>query len=406
MVSRLDATGSGTFHYTLDHFLTAWIDLPPASLAPIRIFAYSMPMKVPSFLLLVFFLSSCGNGSDRTRPEHKPLLEAVYASGFVISRNEYQVFAQAEGYIVQTMADEGAEVKKGDVLFILESQQQNARYRLAKDAYDIALQNYTKGSPALGEIEAARENAEAKVKYDSANVVRYTNLMKQNATSKAAYDQMKLALENSQNELLLQRSRYNKIKNQLYLDLKNAETSLKIAGNESGRYSVRSEVDGRVYKRYKEDGELVRRNEAVALVGSKDSFYLRLSVDEVDIRKVKKGQEVLVKIDAFGDQAFHATVTKVHSLVDSREQSLRVDADFDQPLEHGFSGLAAEANIVIQRKEKALVIPKSLLLPGDSVLIQASDGTRKVKIKRGIETLDELEVIDGLTIDNVLLVKK
>src|SRR4029077_6617699 len=114
---------------------------------------------------------------------------------------------------------------------------------------------------------------------------------------------------------------------------------------------------------------------------------------EMDIRKVKEGQEVWVKIDAFADQTFHATVTKVHPLVDSRQQSVRVDADFKEPLVRGFSGLAVEANIVIQKKEKALVIPKSVLLTGDSVLIETKDGKKKVKIKKGIETLDEVEVL-------------
>ena len=164
---------------------------------------------------------------------------------------------------------------------------------------------------------------------------------------------------------------------------------------------MRSEVDGRVYKILKEKGELARRNEAVAVLGSKDSFYMQLNVDEMDIRKVNTGQEVWVKIDAFEDQTFHARVTEVHPLVDSR----LLDADFTEPLLRGFSGLAVEANIVIQKKDKAMVIPKSALLPGDSVLVETKEGKRKTKIKRGIETLDEVEVLEGLTAESRFLTK-
>ena len=363
-------------------------------------------MKNILLLALAGAFFACGDHTNHSNPEQKPLMEAVYASGFVVSKNEYQVFAQAEGYIVETVAPEGTEVKKGDVIFILESQQQNARYRMAKEAYDMASNNYRNGSPVLSELEAAVRSAKTKVQYDSTNLVRYNNLLKQNATSRADYDRIRLLFENSKNDLLLYRSRYDKVKNQLFLELKNAENQWKIASEESGRYSVRSEINGRVYKTLKEKGELVRRNEAVAVIGSGDSFYLKLSVDEMDIRKVKEGQEVFVKIDAFADQVFQATVSKVHPLVDSREQSLRVDADFTKPLVDGFSGLAVEANIVIQKKERALVIPKSLLLSGDSVFIQTKDGNRKVKIKKGIETLDEVEVLEGLSIENVLLVKR
>lgn len=362
-------------------------------------------MKV-LFPVLLAVLVACSSGNTDKTPQVKPLIEAVYASGFVVSKNEYQVFAQAEGYLVEIVADEGTIVKKGDPLFVLESQQQTSRYRLAKESYEMARDNYQSGSPVLSELEASIRSAEAKVKFDSINVERYASLLKQNATTRADFDRMKLAFENSTNDLALMRSRYNKMRNQLFLDLKSAESQLQIAGEESGRYIVRSEINGRVYKKLKEKGELVRRSEAVAVLGSSDSFYLQLTVDEMDVRKVKSGQEVLAKIDAFGDQTFKATVTQVHQLVDSREQSIRVDADFEEPLPHTFSGLAVEANIIIQRKEHALVIPKSVLLPGDSVLIQTGQGDQKVKIRKGIETLDEVEVLEGLSAENVLLVKK
>jgi multidrug resistance efflux pump len=362
-------------------------------------------MKYILFLSLAASFFGCGDGGNQSNPQQKPLMEAVYASGFVVSKDEYQLFAQAEGYIIEIVAPEGTDVKKGDVIFLLESQQQNARYRMAKEAYDMASYNYRIGSPVLNELEAAVRSARTKAHYDSTNLIRYSNLLKQNAAPRADYDRIKLQFENSQNDLLLYRSRFEKVKSQLFLELKNAENQWKIASEESGRYSVRSEIKGRVYKTLKEKGELVRRNEAVAVIGSGDSFYLRLSVDEMDIRKVKEGQAVFVKIDAFADQVFEASVSKVHPLVDSREQSLRVDADFTKPLTGGFSGLAVEANIVIQKKERALVIPKSLLLTGDSVFIRTNEGNRKVKIKKGIETLDEVEVLEGLTAENVLLVK-
>ena len=73
-----------------------------------------------------------------------------------------------------------------------------------------------------------------------------------------------------------------------------------------------------------------------------------------------------------------------------------MDADFTEPLPGGFSGLALEANIVIRQKEKALVIPKAALLPGDSLTIKTAEGIRKIKVVRGIETMDEVEIAEGL----------
>ena len=73
-------------------------------------------MKNILFLVLPGAFFACGNRASQSNPTQKPLMEAVYASGFVVSKNEYQVFAQAEGYIIEIVAPEGTEVKKGDVI--------------------------------------------------------------------------------------------------------------------------------------------------------------------------------------------------------------------------------------------------------------------------------------------------
>lgn len=336
----------------------------------------------------------------------KPLMEAVYASGFVVSRDEYQIFSQAEGYLADKLVEEGQAVKKGDALFVLESGQQSARYSIAKETYALAEKNYRDNSPVLRELKAAMESAKTKLEFDSLNFVRYSNLIKTNATSQSEYDRIKLLHENSQNDFILQKSRYERTKNQVFLDYQNAKNQLLIASDESGRYIVRSEVDGLVYMTAKEKGELVRRNELVAIVGKKDAFYVQLNIDELDVQKIKEGQTVLVKIDAYPQKIFNATISKVFPMVDRRQQSVRADATLSEQLPANFSGLALEANIIIRQKDQAIVIPKSKLLPGDSVLIKTDDGNAKIKVTKGIETLDEVEILDGLDTSKFLVENK
>ncbi len=96
----------------------------------------------------------------------------------------------------------------------------------------------------------------------------------------------------------------------------------------------------------------------------------------------------------------------MYPLVDTRQQSLRVDVLLTEKLPGLFSGLAVEANIIIRQKDGALVIPRQSILPGDSVLISTATGEKKVKIIRGIETLEETEIISGLDAESKLIVNK
>jgi len=363
-------------------------------------------MKLYSYFIFCFLvLIACQNNQEILKPQVKPLMEAVYASGFVVAKDEYEVYSQAEGYLSQKLVVDGQEIKQGDPLFIIEADQQSARYRLANENYEMAMRNYREDSPVLEELKASIETAKTKMRYDSLNLVRYANLLKSNATTRSEFDRMKLLYDNARNEYALQKNRYQKTRNQLYIDVQNAKSQLQIAGDESGRYIVRSEVNGKVFKTMKEKGELVRRNEAVAVIGKDSMFYLQLSVDELDVQRVKASQAVLVKIDAYPGKIFHARVTMIYPMINKQQQSIRVDADLVEPLPGGFSGLALEANIIIRQKEKALVIPKTALLPGDSVNIKTKEGVRKIKVVRGIETLDEVEITDGLDSMQALIVQ-
>jgi len=358
-----------------------------------------MEMIRNSYALLLtagITLFGCTGPSDYANPETKPLLEAVYASGYVVSENEYQVFSQVDGYVLEKLVNDGEVVAKNDPLYTLEADQQNARYRMAKESYELALRNAQEDSPVLSELKASVMSAKTKMQFDSVNFIRYTNLYQQQATSRGEYDRHKLIYENSRNDYLLAHSRYAKIYDQLKVELRNAESQYAIARNESTRYTLRTQVDGTVFKTYKEKGELIRRTELAAIVGSTDAFYLKLNVDELDIHRIKEGQRVVVKIDAYPDKIFNATVSRIYPLVDSRQQSLRVDALLADSLPGGFSGLALEANIIIRQKEKALVIPKLALLQGDSVTILNGTAEQKIKIKTGITTYDEVEVVEGL----------
>ena len=91
-------------------------------------------------------------------------------------------------------------------------------------------------------------------------------------------------------------------------------------------------------------------------------------------------------------------------MINKQQQSIRVDAELNGNLPGSFSGLALEANIIIREKKDALVIPKTALLPGDSLHIETIDGPVTRKVERGIETLDEVEITRGLDSTEVLLV--
>jgi multidrug efflux pump subunit AcrA (membrane-fusion protein) len=349
--------------------------------------------------LLVF--SSCKKVATTT-PQVRPLVEAVYASGKVLPADNHQVYAQADGVIVEQFVTEGATVRRNQPLFRLENSSQQARLAGAGVALQQAEANLRGDSPVLGELQTQLASLRARVADDSTNYARYQNLWRQNATARVNLDRAALAYQTSRNDLAAAQERLRRTRNQLRVDLANARTAARVNRTDAGNTLVRSDVDGTVFDVFRKQGEAIRRGEPLASLG-KGGFYLQLWIDEQDVARVSPGQDVLVKMDLYKDRTFKARVTKLYPTLNPENQSVRADAEFVETPPRLVANAFAEANIVISRKAAALTVPKSLVL-NDSVLVQTADGKpQKVAIRKGIETTDYVEVLGGLTKDATLI---
>jgi multidrug efflux pump subunit AcrA (membrane-fusion protein) len=351
-------------------------------------------------LIVIFVLAGCGKKEKSTQPSFRPMVEAVYASGKIIPADEYKVFAFSEGYLTEKLVKEGDSVRKGQLLFRIESNEQNLRTANAMELYETARNNT---APALEELQKNLSNIRLKMLDDSVNFVRYRNLWQNNATAKIQYDRAELAYQSSKNEYQATQNRLQKLRNQLTADVVNARSQYLINREQQNKYAIQSLMDGIVFEVYKEQGEAVRRGDAIALVGDKKHFIMNLSVDELDINRLQLGQEVEAQMDVFGEKVFKGKVIKIYPMLNKADNSFRVDAEFDENPGNLYSGITVEANIIISKKEKTMTIPKDFIFGKDSVKIKEEGKTKNIKVRKGVENLEWVEILKGLDEKTVIV---
>ncbi len=343
-----------------------------------------------SLLLLI----ACGR-TTTIHPNRKDIVETVYASGKVMADSEYTIYALNPGIVVKKLVKEGDIVQRGQLLYIINNTAPAARLDAANESYEKARENLSSRSRILNDLKLSMQNAAIKFSNDSLQYLRLKNLWEQNIGTKSTLDNAEAQYRTSLNGKKSAKEKYYSTVNDLNISLKNAQSQVAGAQNDLSNYIIRAESNGRIYQMMKEKGEAVKANEALALLGKSGDRLIRLSVDQQDIGLLQAGQQIVLKTDATGDRIFKAEVTRIYPTMNEADQTFRVDAATEN-IAQSYIHTSVEANIIIRKKQQALVIPSGALLSGDSVKVKRSGRVTTVAVKTGIHTLDEIEIINGL----------
>ena len=162
-------------------------------------------------------------------------------------------------------------------------------------------------------------------------------------------------------------------------------------------------------------GQVVGHGERLLTIGDVDGLAVVGSVDEVDVTKVRMGQEVTIRGDAFPDLELAGSVARVsrqaqlgqrsstptfeivaaiEPLPDSAQQRLRL-------------GMSARIEVVVEDKPDALLVPIAAVdLRGGGAWLRVKDdeAVREVRVTPGLTTLTDVEIVDGLAIGDEVVV--
>jgi HlyD family secretion protein len=354
-------------------------------------------MKPFLILISVLFLLSCKKEPEKTFVTAEAITESVYASGIVKSKNQYQVFSTANGLIERVFVNEGDIVKKGDPIF----QIINTTAQLNTDNAQLAANNATLEANAdrLTELKINIELAKSKMEYDASLFERQNRLWAQQIGSKNELDLRELTAKNAQTAYTATQLRYNDLKKQVTFSEQQAKTNLKISTALKSDLIIKSNINGKIYSLLKEKGEMVNTQSMIAVVGDDTDFSLELQVDEYDIAKIKLGQKAFVNMDSYKGQVFEAKIVQINPLMNERSRSFLLEARFITQPPFLFPNLTTEANIVIQTKENALLIPRTYLLENAYVLNQKKE---KIKVETGLKDSEKVEILSGISLNDVI----
>lgn len=358
-------------------------------------------MKNSLFILLTLStLVSCGT-KEEGKPVVQDIKELVFASGELEWDNSYNLTAQTDGILVNATFDVGNKVTENQIIASIDNKTNENNTASAKDLVVISKENLTDNAPALQQLQQNIKFAESKYQQDKTQAERYKRLYNSQSIAKVEYENMQLAAENSLSQLNALKKQYQQVLQQSKQNYINTENQLKNNQVVLGYNKLVVPQKGTIIKKLKFSGDYVKKGDVIAVIADENKVEGVLNVDENSIGKVKIGQTVFVQLNTNKNEVYNAKVSEILAAFDEQTQSFICKVIFDKPLNTSLYGTQLEANILVGEKKNALLIPRNFLGFGNKVMVKGKD--EAIIVKTGIVSTEYVEILDGITKEDVLL---
>lgn len=232
-------------------------------------------------------------------------LIAIELSGTVISDNEKIITSRYMGFIKKVYVSEGDFVKKGDLLYEIDSSNIDSNKQEALLNLQIQENN-------LSNVQT--------------NYERYKRLYEKDLVPKYDLEQLELKLKNIKNMISIAKAKLKEV-NYQYTYLK-----------------IKAPNDGLVIKKSIKSGEMAMPSAPAIILSDLNSLKIKTDINESNLGKIKIGQEVDVTIESIG-LVTKGKIAAIVPNVQNMTHSFTLKISFDTKDVHIYPGMYSKINL-------------------------------------------------------------
>ena len=345
-----------------------------------------------------------------------PLVRTLLFSARVVTVSRVEVGSTLTGRVLEVAVDEGAQVRRGDVLVRLESDELRAALDQAQASERQAAARLAGlRSSGRSAAQAAVAQAESVLQAARAELQRTQDLVARDFLSQSRLDDARRAVDVAQAQLAGARAQLAANAEQ-GTDVAQAQAQLALARAAVAATQARLEqavvtspADARVLVRAVEPGQIVQPGRALLTLALAGPLQLVGQVDERYLEQLQIGQPASVLADAFPGRSFAARVQAIAPVVDAQRGSIEVKLALPQaPPDFLREDMTLSVEVETGRRERTLVVPMEALDGGHggsaATVHVVHDGRVEARALRlGLRTLEAAEVLEGLAAGDVVL---
>lgn len=162
---------------------------------------------------------------------------------------------------------------------------------------------------------------------------------------------------------------------------------------------IRAPFDGTIGLRQVSPGAYVKPGDDIANLEGLGSMKLDFRAPETYLARLAVGQTLAVRVDAYPDQRFEGAIYAIEPGVDEETRTVLLRARLPNKGNKLRPGLFARVNLVLERRENALVAPEQAIVPvGQKTFVyRVVDGKAVMTpVKLGLRRPGQVEILEGV----------
>ena len=366
---------------------------------------------------VIAWLALRGPRVDVVKVSYAPLVRTLQFSARVATLSRVDVGSTVTGRVARVLVTEGAQVRQGDVLVQLESDELRASLTQAV-ASERQAQARLDGLRSTGRsgARAALAQSDATLLAASAELARVRQLVAQGFFSVSRLDEAQRAVDVARAQQSGSTAQSQAVGDagtevmQAGAQLAASQAATAAAQARLKQTAILAPADARVLTRQVESGQIVQPGKALMALALAGPTQLVAQVDERFLDQLQAGQSAMVVADAFASQRFAARVLSIAPSVDAQRGAIEVKFALEQQAPAFLrEDMTLSVEVETGKRARALVLPLRALRTqsaGESATVLVVDAGRAQArtVRLGLRSLSAVEVLDGLAEgDEVLL---
>lgn len=302
----------------------------------------------------------------KLQPER--IAERLTYTGKLEANQEMNITTEVSGKIARIHVEEGDRVAKGQILAELDTESTRLQLRQA---------------------EAGLAAAEANAKDALKNKERMDRLIKENAVSKTQQEKVELANDAA------------------VAGLEQARTAVDLARHTLDLSIMKAPFSGIVAARNADAGDVINSmmsgGSGILKIVDYSKIKIAVGMTQSDVVRVAKGNDVILRTDAYPGREFTGRVSVVNLSADADSGKFRVEAVFDNPGLELRAGTFAEVVFEVGAHLNALAVPQRSIVEGGHVFVAEGGKAYKRSVTLGIQNADLVEITSGLRAGDLVI---